>query len=264
MLTPNKHLCLTLLCLVIVPCISSAESKYVGPIGTALYQAEQYEKRKDWVNAEKQYEKVIEQGDWYVKHAEKIRAAYEKLNMRILYSKIPMKESKTYKVKEGESLADIAKKFKTTVDLIKKSNGLKTDTIIEGMKLKVITGTFSIHVDKSRNELDLYLNQKIWKRYIVATGRKNKTPVGTFKMINKVEDPVWYKVAGVAIPPGTPENHIGTRWLGFDKPGYGIHGTVEPKLLGTQASSGCVRMLNRDVEELYTIVPLGTKVIIQN
>jgi lipoprotein-anchoring transpeptidase ErfK/SrfK len=52
--------------------------------------------------------------------------------------------------------------------------------------------------------------------------------------------------------------------MGFDKPAYGIHGTIEPKSIGTQASEGCVRMLNKEVEELYSLVPVGTKVTIQD
>jgi len=52
--------------------------------------------------------------------------------------------------------------------------------------------------------------------------------------------------------------------MGLDKPAYGIHGTIEPKSIGTQASEGCIRMLNEEVEELYSIVPVGTKVIIED
>ena len=42
----------------------------------------------------------------------------------------------------------------------------------------------------------------------------------------------------------------------------GIHGTIQPDLIGQQVSHGCVRMLNKDVEELYDIVPIGAKVLI--
>ena len=50
--------------------------------------------------------------------------------------------------------------------------------------------------------------------------------------------------------------------MGIDVPGYGIHGTTEPESIGYQATEGCVRMHNSDVEELFTIVPPGTEVII--
>ncbi|MBM3248214.1 MAG: L,D-transpeptidase, partial [Candidatus Omnitrophica bacterium] len=55
---------------------------------------------------------------------------------------------------------------------------------------------------------------------------------------------------------------LGTRWMGFDIPEYGIHGTTEPESIGKQATKGCVRMINKDVEELYSILPVGTEVTI--
>ena len=64
---------------------------------------------------------------------------------------------------------------------------------------------------------------------------------------------------------------LGTRWMAlkgtesktFMYRGYGIHGTIERDSIGTQASNGCVRMLNEQVEELFDIVPSGTPVLIE-
>ena len=50
--------------------------------------------------------------------------------------------------------------------------------------------------------------------------------------------------------------------MGFDMEGYGIHGTIHPDQIGQPVSAGCVRMLNTDVEELYDLIPEGTKVSI--
>ena len=59
-----------------------------------------------------------------------------------------------------------------------------------------------------------------------------------------------------------PENVLGTRWMGFDKEGYGIHGTVAPDKIGQQVTAGCIRMRNEEVEELYKILPRGAEVTI--
>ncbi|MGE5197528.1 MAG: L,D-transpeptidase, partial [Deltaproteobacteria bacterium] len=83
----------------------------------------------------------------------------------------------------------------------------------------------------------------------------------TFKIINKLANPTWFK-AGAIVPADSPENVLGTRWLGFDLAGYGIHGTKDPQSLGKQVTQGCVRLSNSEVEELYTIVPEGTEVTI--
>jgi lipoprotein-anchoring transpeptidase ErfK/SrfK len=52
--------------------------------------------------------------------------------------------------------------------------------------------------------------------------------------------------------------------MGFDITGYGIHGTTEPDKIGQQVTAGCVRMRNEEVEELYTLIPVGTEVTIQD
>ncbi len=101
------------------------------------------------------------------------------------------------------------------------------------------------------------------KTYIVSTGAHNSTPAGTFKIVNKIKDPTWFK-EGQAIPSTSPGNHLGPRWMGFDRKSYGIHGTVEPQKLGQQVSAGCIRMKNEEVKELFELIPVGTEVTIQN
>lgn len=182
---------------------------------------------------------------------------------KALFSKEIGPDSAAYTVKPGDSLYVIARKNHTTVDFIKKINSLTSDNIYPGMKLKIHTAPFSIQIDKSKNILILYSNGEAVKKYSVATGKKNSTPVGEFKIKDKLVNPTWFKT-GAILPPESPENALGTRWMGFDKPAYGIHGTIDPKSIGTQASEGCIRMLNEDVEELYSMVPDGTKVTIQD
>jgi lipoprotein-anchoring transpeptidase ErfK/SrfK len=130
-----------------------------------------------------------------------------------------------------------------------------------GRRLRIWTGKFSVVVDKSLNTLTLKSDDEVLKVYRVATGKDNHTPVGTYKIVNKLVNPVWYK-DGKAIPPESPENILGSRWLGFDLEGYGIHGTTDPESIGKYVTEGCIRMLNKDVEELYSILPIGTQVTI--
>ena len=62
--------------------------------------------------------------------------------------------------------------------------------------------------------------------------------------------------------PGGPENPLGARALYLGDTLYRIHGSNEPWTIGTQVSSGCIRMRNEDVIDLYNRVPVGAKVIV--
>jgi lipoprotein-anchoring transpeptidase ErfK/SrfK len=185
----------------------------------------------------------------------------EELNIKLLFSPIITKGSLRYEIKPNDTLLKIAKEFNTTVELIKKMNNLNTDKIFPGQKIKVYNQPFGIVVDKSENTLILKSNEEIIKIYTVATGANNSTPVGNYKIVTKLTNPTWFKT-GAVVPPGSPENILGTRWLGLNLTGYGIHGTNDPQTLGRQITQGCVRMANQDVEELYAIVPEGAEVSI--
>jgi lipoprotein-anchoring transpeptidase ErfK/SrfK len=132
-----------------------------------------------------------------------------------------------------------------------------------GQKLKVPTYKMTLWIDKSDNTLTLKADNEVLKTYVVATGTNNSTPVGAFKITDKLENPTWYN-SGAVVPPGSPENGLGTRWMGITAKGYGIHGTIEPEKLGQQVTAGCVRMKNEEVEELYSWIPPGTEVTIQD
>nr|WP_238885890.1 L,D-transpeptidase family protein [Clostridium sp. YIM B02551] len=103
------------------------------------------------------------------------------------------------------------------------------------------------------NEERLYLINKdrntIVKSYIVASGKPNTpSPIGTWKVISM----------------GAWSGGFGTRWIGLNVPWgkYGIHGTNNPGSIGSEASHGCIRMFNKDIEELYEKVSYGMIVTI--
>ena len=95
----------------------------------------------------------------------------------------------------------------------------------------------------------------------MSTGKDNNTPIGNFKIVNKLVNPTWFRT-GAVIPPDSPENILGSRWMGLSKKGYGIHGSTDETSIGKQVTQGCIRMKNKDVEELYIIVPQNAKVTI--
>jgi lipoprotein-anchoring transpeptidase ErfK/SrfK len=95
--------------------------------------------------------------------------------------------------------------------------------------------------------------------YRVAVGKDSTpSPVGTFTIVKRVENPTYYH-DGKTVPPG-PGNPVGTRWMGLSKAGYGIHGTNAPRSIGRAASHGCIRMARPDLENLFAEVHTGDTV----
>ncbi|MBI2248208.1 MAG: L,D-transpeptidase family protein [Armatimonadetes bacterium] len=189
-----------------------------------------------------------------------VRERWGRVTLSLLLS--PTREGvRVYTVQAGDTLGQIATRYGVTVELIQRANGLTSDVIRPGQSLAVPEVAFRVAVDKSDNLLTLFNGEAAVKAYPVATGDRNITPVGTFTIVNKVVDPVWYRT-GAVIPPDSPENILGTRWMGLSTPSYGIHGTTDPASIGQQITAGCVRMRNEDVEELFALLPLRTEVVI--
>ena len=226
-----------------------------------LKLGEVYEAQQQFVEARAMYQMLLERFPESPLLA-KTQARLGNVNVALLFSPIVTELDAVHVVRSGDTLGKIASSYRTTVELVRRANGLKGDIIRPDQKLKIPKGTFSIVVDKSQNQLLLTENDQFVKTYRVATGKEESpTPVGTFKVVNRIPDPVWYK-QGAVVPPESPENILGTRWLGIDKKGYGIHGSVDPEAIGQRVTAGCVRMTNSDVEELFDIVPVGTEVTI--
>jgi lipoprotein-anchoring transpeptidase ErfK/SrfK len=126
-----------------------------------------------------------------------------------------------------------------------------------------------IVVDRAANALRLYDGTKLVRKFAVATGQAiYPTPAGIWFIKDKQKDPWWYPptydawAKGLSpVPPG-PSNPLGTRWMGLNAPGVGIHGTDEPTSIGYSESHGCVRMQVPDAEWLFEHVHVGTQVVI--
>ena len=226
-----------------------------------LALAKSYKEKGDYKRAKHAFSEFIKKFPGS-KDAKKSQKEIEDLNIKVLFSDVTTGDSFMYEIKPGDTLDAIALRYSTTVELIKKANGLKTETIFPGKFLKINKTKFNILVDKSENTLTLKNSDgEIIKTYSVSTGENLNTPVGIFKIEEKLISPPWYK-DGAVVSPDSPEYELGTRWMGISAEGYGIHGTKDDSSIGQHITKGCVRMMNKEVEELYAIVPGGTEVII--
>lgn len=135
----------------------------------------------------------------------------------------------------------------------------------------VANGTLgrAILVDLSLRRLWLYDHSRLIRTYRVAIGMPSyPTPRGVFKVTWKRMNPSWGNPGSswaanmpAYIPPG-PTNPLGTRALYLSAPGIRIHGTSQTWSIGRAASHGCIRLTNYNIQALYPLVPIGTKVFI--
>jgi len=129
-------------------------------------------------------------------------------------------------------------------------------------------GTVIVHT--SRKFLYLVLGDGKAMRYGIGTARDGFEWNGTHKVTAKKEWPSWTPPAEMRKrQPGLPtfmeggvNNPLGARALYIGSTLYRIHGTNEPWSIGTNVSSGCIRMINDDVVDLYARVKIGAKVIV--
>jgi len=135
---------------------------------------------------------------------------------------------------------------------IHKYSNIEKDNLEEVyLKGKLPQLTILVEVDKKQLTLIDREDENILKIYPIATGKSNTpTPLGTFKIIEMAK---WGE-------------GFGTRWMGLDVPWgtYGMHGTNKPGTIGFNLSAGCIRMRNKDIEELYSLVKNDTSVLITN
>ncbi|MFB4162969.1 L,D-transpeptidase family protein [Alteribacillus sp. JSM 102045] len=158
-------------------------------------------------------------------------------------------------VKPGETLTQISRDYRIPLSVIIDANPSIDPNIIYPGQSIVIPGfpspdtiPYQIEVSIHNRWLRLLKDGVLQKQYPIAVGRMlYATPIGNFIVINKAPNP------------GGP---FGTMWMSLSKEHYGIHGTNDPSSIGQAVSRGCIRMHNRDVEELASIIPIGTPVYI--
>jgi lipoprotein-anchoring transpeptidase ErfK/SrfK len=128
----------------------------------------------------------------------------------------------------------------------------------------------TIVIDTGSTQLYYVLGQGRAIRYGVGVGREGFTWSGVQTISRKTEWPDWYPPAEmIARQPylprfvaGGPGNPLGARAMYLGTSQYRIHGTNDPSTIGKFVSSGCIRLTNEDVADLFSRVDVGTKVVV--
>lgn len=157
--------------------------------------------------------------------------------------------------------------------------GIWDDKCLSSLAIQLLTGSAAyedlieappsegkwITINKSKRILTLYENRNVLQKYPIAIGNPpSLTRDGKFTIVSKVINPSWGG-GGYAKPVkgGVPQNPLGYRWMGLsykDGGTLGIHGNNSPYSIGKNVSHGCIRMINSDVEQFFTVVPKSAPV----
>ena len=128
----------------------------------------------------------------------------------------------------------------------------------------------SIVIDTANTYLYLVLGGGKALRYGIGVGREGFTWAGAERVSRMKEWPDWHPPAEMIerqpylprMMAGGPGNPLGARALYLGNTLYRIHGTNQPSTIGKNVSSGCIRLLNEDIEDLYSRVQVGTRVVV--
>jgi len=142
---------------------------------------------------------------------------------------------RTYRVKRGDSLWSISRRFDMDIWTLASFNALSIESPLHpGQRIKIPKRP--IHI----------------------------TPYGTFKITNKLVNPLFRSGQGTVQPFfRDKENILGSRWIGLSNSPYGIHGTNSREVIGTYSTRGCIRMFNEHIEHVFNLVRVGLDVVIQ-
>jgi LysM repeat protein len=179
--------------------------------------------------------------------------------------------ARTYQVKRGDSLVSIAHGFQGEKVLVEDGtlavlNRIHNPNALQvGQQIKVPVDPIRTVVEKRSFLMAVYVGDTMLRLYWVGLGVNDKTPVAEFTVDEKQKNPDWYSPHGL-IPFGDPKNILGKFFVKFRHEahqGFGAHGTPMPETIGTQASDGCIRMYDADIEDFFKVVPRRTKVEIR-
>jgi len=215
-----------------------------------------------------------------------IRTRMQAINETLVFSPAvvegdPLVES--YTIRSGDSLSKIAADADLGVDwrFIQRVNQISDPRRIRvGQSIKLVRGPFHATISKREYRLDLFADMptsagggRIFiASYAVGLGEYSSTPTGKWvvRKDSRLINPPWTNPrTGEYFSADNPDNPIGERWVGLEGvdettrtiSGIGIHGTIEPGSIGTDASMGCIRMLDGDVDVVYELLTEGASTV---
>lgn len=197
--------------------------------------------------------------EWYgdprlpVDQARQLAELLSQLAGTVIYSRESLLE-RPYVVQAGDTLERIGQSYHVPWEMLAKINNIRSpDDLRPGKELKVLRGPFNAIVDLTRYELVLMLDGRYAGKFAIGVGRDCPPLERQYVVRGKMVNPASYS-------PGQPPDSgrsLGSRWIDLGG-GLGIHGTSSTQDIGRNGGQGVIFMAERDVEDLYDILTIGT------
>jgi hypothetical protein len=204
--------------------------------------------------------------------AKQITALLDQLAGTVIYSRKHFLEP-PYVTQQGDTLDRVAQKYSIPWQLLASINGLtppaapggqsaaKDQPLPAGMELKVVRGPFNAVVQLDKHELTLMVQNRYAGRFPIGVGRDQPKLDGEYTIRDKVLNPTYYGPDGVNIGPNDPKNPLGGAWIGLSDR-IGIHGASDPQAIGRDDNRGTICVRQRDLQDLYGILSVGSRVTV--
>ncbi|MEN6558902.1 MAG: L,D-transpeptidase family protein [Thermoguttaceae bacterium] len=202
--------------------------------------------------------------------AKQITDLLDQLAGTVIYSRKHYLEP-PYRTQPGDTLDRIAQQYNVPWELLGHINGLlppgnvdpgvKDRPLPQGTELKVVRGPFEAVVRLDRRELALMVQNRYAGRFRIGVGRDQPKLEGEYTVRDKVANPTYYGPDGVTIPSSDPKNPLGAAWIGLTDR-IGILGTGDPQAIGRDDNRGTICVGERDLQDLYGILSVGSRVTV--
>jgi L,D-transpeptidase ErfK/SrfK len=183
-------------------------------------------------------------------------------------------EARKHTVASGEALSGIARQYGLAYPTVARANGIENPNLIRVGRVLTLPTRFILPAQREQgivinipeNRLFLFRGGIVQAVFPIAVGLPTwQTPVGTFEITSRVENPAWYMPPDLArrehikreVIPAGPENPLGDFWIGTSLSHTGIHGTNVPMSIGRALSHGCMRLYPEHIDSLFSEVAVG-------
>jgi LysM repeat protein len=178
----------------------------------------------------------------------------------VIYSRHHLLEQ-PYKVQPDDTLERIARNYEISPSLLSKINGIRDSRQLQpGMELKVLHGPMDAVIDLNRYEMTLFLKDRYAGRFAIGVGRDHPQLEGQYTVRDKQYSPVYFGPDRV-MAPSDPSYPLGKRWIDLGNQ-IGIHGTNDPRNIGHTEGRGSIFLSDRDIDDVYDILTVGSKIAI--